>query len=400
MQAGKSSIQFEHPPIITSAASIVGQTEGEGPLASFFDRVEPDPTFGKKSWEEAESELQRQTVQKCLDKAGRQAADVNCLFAGDLLGQIVATSFGVESFDIPFFGLYGACSTMGEAMILGAMAAGAGYADRVLALASSHFASAERQFRFPLAYGNQRPQSTTWTVTGCGCVMIEKSEGKDGRRAKENASESLKNAGQEKLHPKFQPCIPAATPGKIVDMQMRDSMNMGAAMAVAAVDTILQNFRDFNRKPSDYDRIITGDLGMVGKEILLDFMREAGQDISSIHMDCGIEMFDPKTQDTHSGGSGCGCSAAVLCGYILPKIQAGEWKRVCLCRPGRCCPRSALMRGGMCRGLPMEWCLREKNRSVNDRYLQETLEREQKNGLYQSICDRRTSLCRRADSDG
>ena len=173
MQAGKSSIQFEHPPIITSAASIVGQTEGEGPLASFFDRVEPDPTFGKKSWEEAESELQRQTVQKCLDKAGRQAADVNCMFAGDLLGQIVATSFGVESFDIPFFGLYGACSTMGEAMILGAMAAGAGYADRVLALASSHFASAERQFRFPLAYGNQRPQSTTWTVTGCGCVMIE-----------------------------------------------------------------------------------------------------------------------------------------------------------------------------------------------------------------------------------
>lgn len=139
MQAGKSSIQFEHPPIITSAASIVGQTEGEGPLASFFDRVEPDPTFGKKSWEEAESELQRQTVQKCLDKAGRQAADVNCMFAGDLLGQIVATSFGVESFDIPFFGLYGACSTMGEAMILGAMAAGAGYADRVLALASSPF---------------------------------------------------------------------------------------------------------------------------------------------------------------------------------------------------------------------------------------------------------------------
>ena len=148
MQAGKSSIQFEHPPIITSAASIVGQTEGEGPLASFFDRVEPDPTFGKKSWEEAESELQRQTVQKCLDKAGRQAADVNCMFAGDLFGQIVATSFGVESFDIPFFGLYGACSTMGEAMILGAMAAGAGYADRVLALASSHFASAERQFRY------------------------------------------------------------------------------------------------------------------------------------------------------------------------------------------------------------------------------------------------------------
>lgn len=161
-------------------------------------------------------------------------------------------------------------------------------------------------------------------------------------------------------------------------MQMRDSMNMGAAMAVAAVDTILQNFRDFNRKPSDYDRIITGDLGMVGKEILLDFMREAGQDISSIHMDCGIEMFDPKTQDTHSGGSGCGCSAAVLCGYILPKIQVGEWKRVLFVPTGALLSQISFNEGQNVPGLPMEWCLREKNRSVNDRYLQETLEREQK----------------------
>lgn len=312
MQAGKSSIQFEHPPIITSAASIVGQTEGEGPLASFFDRVEPDPMFGKKSWEEAESELQRMTVQKCLKKAGREAEEVRYLFAGDLLGQIVASSFGVESFEIPFFGLYGACSTMGEAMMLGAMAADAGYAARVLALASSHFASAERQFRFPLAYGNQRPQSTTWTVTGCGCVMIE-----DARR-----QETAGIAGTPLA------AVSAVTPGKIVDMQVRDSMNMGAAMAVAAVDTILQNFRDLKQQPSDYDRIITGDLGMVGQEILLDFMREAGQDISSIHMDCGIEMFDSNTQDTHSGGSGCGCSATVLCAYILPRIQSGEWKRV------------------------------------------------------------------------
>ncbi len=177
-------------------------------------------------------------------------------------------------------------------------------------------------------------------------------------------------------------------------------MNMGAAMAVAAVDTILQNFRDFNRKPSDYDRIITGDLGMVGKEILLDFMREAGQDISSIHMDCGIEMFDPKTQDTHSGGSGCGCSAAVLCGYILPKIQVGEWKRVLFVPTGALLSQISFNEGQNMPGIAHEWCLREKNRSVNDRYLQETLEREQKNGLYQSICDRRTPLCRRADSDG
>lgn len=215
-------------------------------------------------------------------------------------------------------------------MILGAMAAGAGYADRVLALASSHFASAERQFRFPLAYGNQRPQSTTWTVTGCGCVMIEGNEKMKGKWAQSERKcvRITEKCWTGKIASQISTLYPSCHPGKIVDMQMRDSMNMGAAMAVAAVDTILQNFRDFNRKPSDYDRIITGDLGMVGKEILLDFMREAGQDISSIHMDCGIEMFDPKTQDTHSGGSGCGCSAAVLCGYILPKIQVGEWKRV------------------------------------------------------------------------
>ena len=283
------------------------------------------------SWEKAESQLQTEAVQCALKKAALPTEQVDLILAGDLLNQCIGSAFGLRALNIPCLGQYGACSTMAQTLAVGAMLIDGGCASHAVAVTSSHFCSAERQFRFPLAYGNQRPQSTTWTVTGCGCVMIEgneKNEGKDGRRAKENASESLKNAGQEKLHPKFQPCIPAATPGKIVDMQMRDSMNMGAAMAVAAVDTILRNFRDFNRKPSDYDRIITGDLGMVGKEILLDFMREAGQDISSIHMDCGIEMFDPKTQDTHSGGSGCGCSAAVLCGYILPKIQVGEWKRV------------------------------------------------------------------------
>ena len=302
MQAGKSSIQFEHPPIITSAASIVGQTEGEGPLASFFDRVEPDPTFGKKSWEEAESELQRQTVQKCLDKAGRQAADVNCLFAGDLLGQIVATSFGVESFDIPFFGLYGACSTMGEALSLGAMAVAGGYGDRVLAVTSSHFGTAEKEFRFPLAYGNQRPPSASWTVTGSGACVL----GKTKSRVK----------------------ITGATTGKIIDYGLKDNQNMGACMAPAAADTIRQHFEDFGTSPDDYDKIVTGDLGKVGQRVLLDLLQTSGIDLGERHMDCGIEIYDCKKQDTHAGGSGCGCSASVLSAFLLKQLSEKKWKRI------------------------------------------------------------------------
>lgn len=308
MQAGHASLQFENAPAILAAASIAGEKEGEGPLAGCFDRVEPDPMFGKKSWEEAESELQRQTAEMCLKKAGLSPEEIRYLFAGDLLGQIVATSFGVEELGIRLFGLYGACSTMGEAMLLASMAVAGGFADRTMAMASSHFASAERQFRFPLAYGNQRPKSTTWTVTGCGSVIIGSQQAASGQAVLAR--------------------ITGATPGKIVDMQMRDSMNMGAAMAVAAVDTILQNLRDFSREPSWYDRIITGDLGDVGQRILFDFMDEAGWDVRGIHMDCGQMIYDGETQDTHSGGSGCGCSAVTLCGCILPKIQSGEWKRV------------------------------------------------------------------------
>ena len=179
MQKGKASIKFDKEPVIMGAASIVGEKEGEGPLKSCFDRVEPDPMYGQDSWEAAESEFQRQTALKCLEKSGLKESDIRYLFAGDLLGQIVATSFGVQDLEIPVFGLYGACSTMGEAIMLASMTVNAGYADRVMALASSHFASAERQFRFPLAYGNQRPLSTTWTVTGCGSVIV----GKDGKES-------------------------------------------------------------------------------------------------------------------------------------------------------------------------------------------------------------------------
>lgn len=309
MQTGKASLTFKHAPLILSAASVAGKKEGEGPLGGLIDILEKDPMFGKNTWEEAESEIQKQTAELLLQKSGMEKNEIRYLFAGDLLSQLIATSFGIVDLEMPLFGLYGACSTMGEAIGLAAMTVNADYADYTMAMASSHFASAERQFRFPLAYGNQRPYSATWTVTGCGSVIVAK-----GHKSGEKQRALAKVTGM--------------TTGKIVDIGCRDSMNMGAAMAPAAVDTILQNFKDFGVDENHYDKIITGDLGTVGQRILLDFMTEKGHDLSKKHMDCGIAIFDPEKQDTHAGGSGCGCSAVTLCSYILPNIKNGTWKRV------------------------------------------------------------------------
>lgn len=311
MQKGKASIQFEDSPYIISAASVAGTKEGEGPLGALFDVTEQDDMMGQENWEAAESSLQKKAARLAVEKAGLDQGKIRYLFAGDLLGQLIATSFGLMELDIPLFGLYGACSTMGEAMSLAAMAAAAGYGDRNLALASSHFATAEKQFRFPLAYGNQRPYSATWTATGCGAVVIE------------NKAAFLRS-GERKPMAK----ITGITTGKIVDFGLKDSMNMGAAMAPAAFHTIWQNFQDFGWDERQFDRIITGDLGTVGQTILLDLLRKEGYDLTGIHMDCGIELYDGEKQDTHAGGSGCGCSAITLCAMILPKIQEGIWRRV------------------------------------------------------------------------
>ena len=307
---GKYTITFEQPPMIKSYASVVGQKESEGPLAGYFDVVCEDPMMGRESWEEAEGELQYTAVLKALDKAFLQPEDINYLFAGDLLGQTIATSFGVMELQIPHFGLYGACSTMGESLSLAAMAIDGGFADRVVAVTSSHFASAEKQFRFPLSYGNQRSLAATWTVTGSGALILE------------NPATCSDQAAEKCVR------IHAVTTGKIIDYGIKDSQNMGACMAPAAAFVITNHLKDMNRKPEDYDRIITGDLGTVGQKILFELMREEGYDIEGNHMDCGIEIFDGKTQDTHAGGSGCGCSATTLCGYIMKKLETGEWKRV------------------------------------------------------------------------
>lgn len=306
---GKQSILFHNPPCIISAASIAGKKEGEGPLGSLFDEIEEDPLAGKKTWEEAESEFMKRAAQKALEKAGLASKDIRYLIGGDLLGQLIATSFGIAELEIPILGIYGACSTMGEAITIGSILVEGGFADRVLSITSSHFAGAEKQFRFPLDYGNQRPYSASWTVTGSGAVII----------------------GEQRLAPKneqAQIVVKGVTIGKIVDYGLKDSMNMGAAMAPAAFETIKQNFEDLGVEPSYYDKIITGDLGYVGKNILIDLLKEKNYDISGNHMDCGIEIFDKDNQDTHAGGSGCGCSAITLAGYILKQLREGSWKRV------------------------------------------------------------------------
>ena len=294
MQMGKQSLFFEEAPYIISSANIVGTKEGMGPLKDYFDVIGGDDQFGQNTWEEAESTLQKEALTMAAGKAKKTMEEIRYLFAGDLLGQTIATSFGLMDFKIPLFGLYGACSTCGESLSLGAMCVAAGYADCVAAVTSSHFASAEKQFRFPLEYANQRPKSATWTVTGSGAFIL----GKEKSKAK----------------------ITGITTGVIEDYGIKDSMNMGAA--------IRQHFKDFDRKPEDYDLIITGDLGTIGQEILIKLLKDDRYDISQVHRDCGIEIYDSKTQGTGAGGSGCGCSAVTLSAYYLKQIKEGVLKRI------------------------------------------------------------------------
>ncbi len=304
-ELGKQSVKFKVPVYLVNSASVVGSKEGEGPLGQLFDVVLEDDMDGCNTWEEAESALQRDAVKTLIQKTGVRTENIRYLFAGDLLGQSIASTFGLMSFELPYIGLYGACSTCGLSLSMGSMAIAGGFAENVICVTSSHFASAEKEFRFPLAYGNQRPLSATWTVTGSGAFLLS-NEKKNGARA----------------------VITGITTGKIVDYGVKDSMNMGACMAPAAADIILQHMKDFHAKPEDYDRIITGDLGIVGKQILIDLLLQKDINIENQHMDCGIEMYDGDTQDTHSGGSGCGCSATVLSAYVLKQIEQGIWKKV------------------------------------------------------------------------
>ena len=317
-----------------SSGSVVGKKESEGPLGKKFDMISKDDLFGEETWEAAEGVMQKKACGLALNKASMQPEQVRFLFGGDLLRQGIATSMGVEALQIPMFGLFGACSTSGEALALAAMSVAAGYGDYMLAVTSSHFGSAEKEFRFPLGYANQRPLSATWTVTGSGAFLV----------------------GKKKSHVR----ISGVTIGKIVDYGLKDSQNMGACMAPAACDTIVQNLEDFGRQESDYDRIITGDLGYVGQSILFDLIRKKGRDIKDNHMDCGMVIFDQKTQNTNAGGSGCGCAATTLSAYILPKLESGEWKRILFVPTGALMSTVSFNEGesvpGIAHGIVLEHC--------------------------------------------
>lgn len=331
---GSQSIVFSSAPYIISTASVAGSKEAEGPLGKLFDMTNQDDLFGAQTWEEAESNMQKEACVLALGKAHIRAEEVRYLFGGDLLRQGIATSMGVEALQIPMFGLYGACSTSGEALALSSMSVAAGYGEYMLAVTSSHFGSAEKEFRFPLGYASQRPLSAHWTVTGSGAFVV----------------------GTRKTHVR----VSGVTVGRIVDYGLKDSQNMGACMAPAAMDTIVRNFRDLGRCEDDYDRIVTGDLGYVGQSILLDLVKGQEYDIRKKHMDCGMTIFDQETQDTHAGGSGCGCAAVTLASFILPKIEKGEWKRVLFVPTGALMSTVSFNEGasvpGIAHGIVLEHC--------------------------------------------
>ena len=291
---------------ILAAASAVGKQEHEGPLGSCFDYFDPTDRFGVKTWEKAESEMQRIAFAGAMGKLGVTETDIDALFAGDLLNQCVGSAYGLLDFDVPYFGLYGACSTAAEGLALAAMAVSGGMLGRAAAVTSSHNAAAERQYRSPLEYGGQRPPTAQWTVTGAGAFIVG---GVSGKAAA---------------------LIAGVMPGVVVEKGIKDAANMGAAMAPAAADTILRYLDAMGRRPDDFDLIVTGDLGFEGNSILADLLTVSGVDVSrpGLLNDCGMMIFDRERQDVHSGGSGCGCSAVVLASHLLPRISSGELREV------------------------------------------------------------------------
>ncbi len=328
---GKRTIAFQQPPAIIASAAIVGEKEGQGPLGQFFDVVSQDSHFGQKSWELAESEMQKQTIALAVEKAGLQMTDLDCILAGDLLNQCIGSSLASVEAHLPYLGLYGACSTMAQGLALGAALIDGGAIRKAAAAASSHFCSAERQYRFPLAYGGQRPPTAQWTATAAGAAILAK--------------------GGSKIR------ITHAIFGEMVDMGVKDANNMGSAMAPSACDTLEHLFEDTHTQPTDYDRILTGDLAAVGADLLVTLLRKDGIDITPVYSDCGSLLYGSE-QDTHAGGSGCGCSAAVVCGHILRDMEQGTLHKVIFAGTGALMSPTSLQQGqsiaGICHAVVIE----------------------------------------------
>ena len=329
---GQRTLQLENRPFLLAHAAAVGKKEGEGPLGAQFDFVTRDDRMGQKSWELAESELQKTAIETALNKAGLQKGDLDMILAGDLLNQCIGSFLASMQSDVPYLGQYGACSTMAQGLALGACLVEGGAARRLVASASSHFCSAERQYRFPLAYGGQRTPTAQWTATAAGAAVL---------------------GGQGSGHIR----ITHALFGKMVEMGVKDANNMGAAMAPAAYDTLSTLLADLGAQPADFDCIVTGDLGHVGADILLTLLREDKIDLSPVYSDCGSLLFGDG-QDAHAGGSGCGCSAAVLCGPLLRDMQAGKIRRLVFAGTGAMMSPTSVQQGqpiaGICHAVVIE----------------------------------------------
>ena len=322
---GKKTVALTSEPHIIETSSIVGKKEGEGPLAKYFDFILEDEYWGEKSFEKTEIKILKENLNKVLQKAKKTPEDINYILAGDLLNQCISSSYAVRESEIPFIGLYGACSTMVESLAIGSMLVDGGFADNIIAMTSSHFCSAERQFRFPLEQGTQRTPTAQWTVTGSGAAIV-----------------STEQKGPKITH---------VTIGQVVDMGIKDANNMGAAMAPAAADTIYSHFNETGRDPSYYDLIVTGDLGIIGGEILKDILLKNDIDIKGRYNDCGILMFDSKAQDTHAGGSGCGCCGSVFAGYLYNKLQQKELNKILLIATGALMSPTAIQQGEAIEGI-------------------------------------------------
>ena len=307
-QRGKQSFILQNPAVITAWANVVGKKEGEGPLRDTFDICKPDTYFGQKTWEQAEKHMQQLALEQLAKKAGIAIQDFSLIYSGDLLNQCIGSSFSLNKTGIPHLGLYGACSTMAESLLMAAMTVSGGFFDRVVAMTSSHFAGSERQYRFPLGYGGQRTPTSQWTVTGSGAALV----------------------CQQGKGPRIESC----TVGTVTELGIKDANAMGAAMAPAALATIKAHLRDLQVSVKDFDYIVTGDLGSHGVRLLLELAKRENIPLEGKILDCGMLIFDAKAQDVHAGGSGCGCSAVTLCGHLLNQLNTGKLRRILFCGTG------------------------------------------------------------------
>ena len=318
-RCGGQTVCLQEQVRICAYASVAGQKEKDGPLGDCFDIVMPDAEWNEETWEKTESKMQKEVLKAALRKADLKPENLHYILAGDLLNQCIGAGFGLREMQVPFFGIYGACSTMIEGMSLAPMLVGGAFAGKAAAVTSSHFCTAERQYRMPLEYGGQRTPTAQWTVTGAGAAIIT-SHG-DGPR------------------------VTHITTGKIKDMGVKDANNMGGAMAPAAFDTLCAHFQDMGRGSRDYDLILTGDLGAIGREVLIEMMQKEGYDISKNYQDCGCMIYDREKEDVHAGGSGCGCVASVLCGRILEGLRQKEWKNVLVIGTGAMLSTTSTLQG-------------------------------------------------------